>query len=346
MSKTPIIVVDSGELYLLGKLVSRHPEFPWLFSITDVYKACEKSIKREAVRKGKSPETYFKTREPGQWIRTKDEYGIQKSSASTRKRLNRYGITCGFGTENSDAQKRASTLSESIVRPRTEESDMRRRISLNLSTLSDKDIVIKVVKGNFKNGAKQGTYVCQNWIIQYAAFLNESLSEEITNTFISVLNGYTEEVVTKVQKNENRAKGTQARADNIEFNHRLVEACGLKKLLPMHVQRGINEGVLGMTATKYKKLHSIKEPFNDNLTEDQVDIKNAGIAFATLEVRNHTKSKLSPKEGQEIGKSSGAQAQFIRSNKELSNFVLKNVDLAKFVQENPEAVRQLMEQYT
>ena len=164
--------------------------------------------------------------------------------------------------------------------------------------------------------------------------------------FISVLNGYTQEITKKVQKNENRAKGTQARADNIEFNHRLVEACGLKKLLPMHVQRGINEGVLGMTATKYKKLHSIKEPFNDNLTEDQVDIKNAGIAFATLEVRNHTKSKLSPKEGQEIGKSSGAQAQFIRSNKELSNFVLKNVDLAKFVQENPEAVRQLMEQYT
>ena len=104
----------------------------------------------------------------------------------------------------------------------------------------------------------------------------------------------------------------------------------------MHVQRGINEGVLGMTATKYKKLHDIKEPFNDNLTEDQVDIKNAGIAFATLEVRNHTRSKLSPKEGQEIGKSSGAQAQFIRSNK----------DLAKFVQENPEAVRQLMEHYT
>ena len=315
MSKTPIIVVDSGELYLLGKLISRHHEFPWLFSITDVYKACEKSIKREAVRKGKSPETYFLSKRPSQWIRTKDEYGIQKSSASTRKRLNRYGVTCGFGTENSDVQKRASLI---------------------LSSMSDRDIVLKLVKGNFKNGAKQGTYVCQNWIIQYAAFLNEPLSEEITNTFISVLNGYTQEITKKVQKNENRAKGTQARADNIEFNHRLVEACGLKKLLPMHVQRGINEGVLGMTATKYKKLHDIKEPFNDNLTEDQVDIKNAGIAFATLEVRNHTKSKLSPKEGQEIGKSSGAQAQFIRSNK----------DLAKFVQENPEAVRQLMEHYT
>lgn len=324
MSKTPILVVDSGELYLLSKLIRRHQDFPWLFSITDVHKACEKSIKKEAVRKGKNPETYFKSREPGQWIRTKDDYGVQKSSISTRKRLVKHGIYCGFGSN----------------------SDMRRRISTNLHNTSDRDLVIKVVKGGATKGSNktvQGTYVCQNWIVQYAAFLNEPLSEEITNVFISALNGYTKEITTKVQKNENRAKGTRARADNIEFNHRLVEACGLKKLLPMHVQQGINEGVLGMTATKYKKAYNIKEPFNDNLTEDQVDIKNAGIAFATLEIRNHPKSKLSPKEGQEIGKSSGSQAQFIRSNRELSEFVQKNVDLAKFVQENTEVVRKLME---
>jgi hypothetical protein len=330
MSKTPSIVVDSGELYVFGKLISRHPDFPWLFSITDVYKACEKSIKREALRKGKKPETYFKTREPGQWIRTKDEHGIKRSAVATRKRLLKHGISCGFGQE--------STVRPGISVNLSSSTDMRPGISVNLYTISDRDMVIKIVKGGSTRGANktvQGTYVCQNWIVQYASFLNESLSEEITNTFVSVLNGYTEEVTKKVEKNENRAKGTQARADNIEFNHRLVEACGLKKLLPMHVQRGINEGVLGMTATKYKKLHDIKEPFNDNLTEDQVDIKNAGIAFATLEVRNHPKSKLSPKEGQEIGKASGAQAQFIRSNRELS----------KFVQENQEAVRQLMENY-
>lgn len=318
MSKTPIIVVDSGELYILGKLISRHHEFPWLFSITDVYKACEKSIKREAVRKGKSPETYFKTRAPSQWLRTKDEYGIQKSSASTRKRLNRYGITCGFGTEESDAQKRASlnlsTLSESDVRPRTEESDVRRRTSLNLSILSDRDIVIKVVKGNFKNGAKQGTYVCQNWIIQYAAFLNESLSEEITNTFISVLNGYTEEVVTKVQKNERTAKGTQARIDNIELNNKLVEACGRKSVLPMKVQEGINEGALGMTATKYKKAYNIKEPFNDNVLEIQVATKNIGIILATTKLNMHIKPKLNQREGKQIGKISGELAKATMHN--------------------------------
>ena len=309
MSKTPIIAVDSGELYLLGKLISRHPEMPWLFSITDVYRACEKSIKREAVRKGKSPETYFLSKRPSQWIRIKDEHGIQKSSASTRKRLNRYGITCGFGTENSDAQKRASLNLSTIS-----ESDVRRRTSLNLSSLSDRDIVIKVVKGNFKNGAKQGTYVCQNWIIQYAAFLNESLSEEITNTFISVLNGYTQEITKKVQKNENRAKGTQARADNIELNNKLVEACGRKSVLPMKVQEGINEGALGMTATKYKKAYNIKEPFNDNVLEIQVATKNIGIILATTKLNMHIKPKLNQREGKQIGKISGELAKVTMHN--------------------------------
>ena len=31
MSKVQMIVVDSGELYVFGKLISRHPELPWLF---------------------------------------------------------------------------------------------------------------------------------------------------------------------------------------------------------------------------------------------------------------------------------------------------------------------------
>ena len=55
-TKVQMIVVDSGELYVLGKLISRHPEMPWLFSITDVYKACEKPLKQEAVKYGKDPE--------------------------------------------------------------------------------------------------------------------------------------------------------------------------------------------------------------------------------------------------------------------------------------------------
>lgn len=285
MSKTPMIVVDSGELYIFGKIINRHPEMPWLFSITDVYKACEKPIKKEAVRKEKNPNTYFVNRRPSQWLRSKDEDGIKRSARNVRQRIAKYGINCGF-SNTSDAQPVSITFK-----------------------LADKDLVIKIVKGNFKSGVTQGTYVCQNWIVQYAEFLNESLSEEITNTFIAVLNGYSEEVVKKVEKNEHSAKGTQTRRENKQLNDELVEACGFKKLLPMKVQQGVNEGVLRMSATKYKKLHDIKEPFNDNLTEDQVSIKNMGIILATMRVRNHPKPELSHKEGNMIGLTSGQRAR-------------------------------------
>lgn len=284
MSKTPMIVVDSGELYIFGKIINRHPEMPWLFSITDVYKACEKPIKKEAVRKEKNPNTYFVNRRPSQWLRSKDEDGIKRSARNVRQRLAKYGINCGF-SNTSDAQPVSITFK-----------------------LADKDLVIKIVKGNFKSGVTQGTYVCQNWIVQYAEFLNESLSEEITNTFIAVLNGHTTEVNEKVQKNERIAKGTQARQDNKDLNSELVEACGRKHLLPMKVQQGVNEGVLGMSATKYKKLHDIKEPFNDNLTQEQIYIKNIGINIATYRIHMHKAPRIGQKEGNMIGLTSGQRA--------------------------------------
>ena len=169
MSKTPIIVVDSGELYLLGKLISRHHEFPWLFSITDVYKACEKSIKREAVRKGKSPETYFKSREPGQWLRTKDEHAIKRSATSTRKRLAKYGIYCGFGTENIDVRRRTKTDARS------------------LASVSNRDLCIQIKKGGSIKGAVkvvQGIYVAQDLIVDYIDFLQlPELSSEYHTLF-------------------------------------------------------------------------------------------------------------------------------------------------------------------
>lgn len=286
MSKTPSIVVDSGELYIFGKMISRHPDFPWLFSITDIYKACEKAIKNNAKKYGKDTEKTYKSKRPGAWLQWNTEQErIDNVASKLRKRINKYGIECGFGilTKPSDARL--------------------------LASLSNMDLCINTRKGNFKSGPAQGTYVAQDLIILYAGFLNDKFRSEVYDTFISVLNGYSNEVATKVQNNERIAKGTQTRSDNIQLNHRLVEACGLKLIIPMKVQQGVNEGVLGMTATKYKKLHDIKEPFNDNLTEDQVDIKNIGIALATLRIRNHVKEILTHKEGTMIGLTSGQRAR-------------------------------------
>ena len=272
-TKVKMIQVVNQELYVLGKLISRHPDFPWLFSITDVYKACETPLKREAVKYGKDPEKAFTSKRPSPWVQNNvvDET-VDAVAGRLRKRIKKYGVNCGFSELGSKA--------------------------VITALLSNRELCIKLVQGNTK---LRGTYVAQDFIVGYAGFLNEKLKAHVNDTFISVLNGYTEEVTKKVEKNERIAKGTRSRTDNIELNNRLVEACGLKKVLPMKVQEGINEGILGMTATKYKKLHDIKEPFNDNLTEAQIDLKNAGIALTTYSIRTHVKDKLTHKEGRHIG---------------------------------------------
>ena len=105
------------------------------------------------------------------------------------------------------------------------------------------------------------------------------------------------------------------------IQNRLHTTCKKKELDSKYVVTGINEGVLGMTATKYKKLHGIKEPFNDNLSKDQVDIKNAGISLATYTIRNHPKPKLSGKEGTEIGKDSSLRAKIIFTDPEVIKYL-------------------------
>ena len=286
-TKVKMIVVDSGELYVFGKLISRHPDFPWLFSITDVYKACEIPLKREAKKYGKDPEVTYKSKQPNGWLkRNTHEERIDAVAHEVRRRIKKYGVNCGFSSLKTDP---------TIV-----------------GSVSNKNLCIQVKKGGSTKGihqTTQGTYVAQDLVLSYAGFLNDRLQARINSTFIAVLNGYKEEIVNKVEKNERIAKGTQTRRENKQLNDELVEACGFKKLLPMKVQQGVNEGVLGMTATKYKKLHGIKEPFNDNLTEDQVSIKNMGIILATMRVRNHPKPELSHKEGSYIGLTSGQRAR-------------------------------------
>ena len=92
------------------------------------------------------------------------------------------------------------------------------------------------------------------------------------------------------------------------IQNRLHTTCKKKELDSKYVVTGINEGVLGMTATKYKKLHSIKEPFNDNLTQEQIYIKNIGINIATYRIHMHKAPRIGQKEGNLIGLTSGQRA--------------------------------------
>lgn len=105
---------------------------------------------------------------------------------------------------------------------------------------------------------------------------------------------------------------------NKQLNNRLVEVCGMKNILPMKVQEGINEGTFGMTATQLKKSRGIKEPFNDNITETEAAIKNIAIILATTAIRMHPAVTIKHKDGRAIGVDSG-----IKANETLKSHITK-----------------------
>jgi hypothetical protein len=84
----------------------------------------------------------------------------------------------------------------------------------------------------------------------------------------------------------------------------------------MKAQEGINIGVLGMTATKYKEVHGIAEPFNDNLPVTKVHAKNMALIIATSELAEDPRETISNKEGREIGINSGIIASLVLEDKD------------------------------
>ena len=113
---------------------------------------------------------------------------------------------------------------------------------------------------------------------------------------------------------------------NKQLIRELVEACGRKKLIPLKAQQGINEGTLGMTGAKYKKLYGVPEPLNDNLTVAQVRVKNMSMIIATKDISDHADDKISPEEGVKIGRLAALQSRVVLSGR-LKDRILKEVAL-------------------
>jgi hypothetical protein len=81
-----------------------------------------------------------------------------------------------------------------------------------------------------------------------------------------------------------------------------------------------------MTATKYKKLHDIPEPFNDNLPVRLVHIKNVGLVIATSTLQEDPRKSISNKEGRMIGVRSGVAARMFFENSKVKGVLNKCVD--------------------
>jgi hypothetical protein len=158
---------------------------------------------------------------------------------------------------------------------------------------------------------------------QLATLIDADFRHELIDLFTQVVNGNVEEVVEKVVENNKKAKGTQTRRENKQLNDEAVEECGKKGILPMKFQEGINIGVLGMTATKYKKLHDISEPFNDNLPITLVDTKNLALLLGAQELRTDPRKHISNAEGRAIGKTNGIRARIIFTDKRALKYLDK-----------------------
>lgn len=114
--------------------------------------------------------------------------------------------------------------------------------------------------------------------------------------------------------------------ENKQLNDEAVAECGKKGILPMKLQEGINVGTLGMTATKYKEVHDISEPFNDNLPVRLVHIKNVGLVIATSTLQEDPRKSISNKEGRMIGTRSGVAARMFFENSKVKGVLNKCVD--------------------
>ena len=197
-----------------------------------------------------------------------------------RKRIKKYGVNCGFSIVKTEAVKTAS--------------------------VSNRDLCIKLLRGGSTRGetkSLQGTYVAQDFIVDYAGFLNAKLKASINSTFISVLNGYTEEVTKKVQKNQERAKGSPEREENIQINKDFTRACATKGLVTRIMQGEINRGVLGKSKKQYMKANDISEPFNDNVPIAVIRSKNIALNLAASDL--DSQEQVNNKEGKSICFSAG-----------------------------------------
>ena len=186
-TKVKMIQVVNQELYVLGKLISRHPEMPWLFSITDVYKACEKPLKKEAVKYGKDPESVFIAKRPGEWLRWNvTESRIDSAASKIRRRIKKYGVDCGF---------RKTLESKGTA----------------VGSVSNRDLCTKTIKGNTK---LRGTYVSQDFIVGYIDFLQ---LPELSSAYHTLFPTSSKDVIRTIKQH------TKSRAE-LEFSKYLHAA--------------------------------------------------------------------------------------------------------------------------
>ena len=304
----PAMEVIQGEMYIFGEKLSRHPEFPWLFSATALHKSCEEAIKLRAKKDGKDPEKFFTAKRPGEWIRFNilaptNKERVEHYANHTRTRIKKYGPNLGFGMKKSDG----------------------RFLPSQIDSLTDLQVVCVTAKGN-SSKVLQGSYLCQLAIVKYIETFSEKFRATVQNSFISMVNGEVETVTDQIEKARAIAKGSKELERCKEAGVILQEACAEKKIRNgIKVQEGINEGILGMPGEKYRKLNGLQKPLNDNLSLSQIHQKLHANLFAADSIKEDSRAVIPAVESKVFGLRAGLRAKIVCADADLRKLLDQRV---------------------
>ena len=305
-SLSSLVEFRNGELYLFDSLVKRHTEMPWLFSATDMHKACRGPIHSAAKKKGKEPSVYFHSKQPSQWLRfnlLNDEERIAKVAGRLREKIKEYGP--GMGLVEMDRKSKLSALSL-------------------LSELSELESIVYQRPGNSKTS---GTYVSLHVLLAYSSFLSVNLKDAILDVITSVISGEVEPVNKVTQANADRAKGSKELEQCKEAGVELARVCAEKGIRnTLKVQQGINEGILGMPGEKYRKANGLPKPLNDNLTVSQVQQKMFANVFAVEIISEDMRASIPTSEAKPIGLRAGTLARVLKEDCDVRKLLNNRAD--------------------
>jgi hypothetical protein len=324
VSNSSLIQIIDGNPTVKGRVLSRHPEYKWLFSVTDVYKALELNIKGQAKKEGKDPDKHYISKQPSSWRNWISDSTVALShedlvESFKRAKNEKYIFEFLFGQEMTQDILGHTDTNSKVIIGSSDHSAWKAQVALIKSIKGQRDRVVQTLKGN-RPGVPQGTYVAFNLIISYCTFLNKGFGQRVANFYSSALTGDVDKVLETAQRSTDkleasyemrRAKGTPERLENRKLNTDLIKACWMHDILPMSVQKGINVGTLGMTAGEYKRQTGIGEPLGDNLPWKTVLIRNAAVTMSAMRVAHSRIGSLTNKKGFDLGLDSGRIANLL-----------------------------------
>lgn len=250
-----LFTIRNGLVHIYGQPISRHETYPWLYCANDIHKALVKRAGCIAEKKGKDvtiAKSKVTAKLPSVWIKRK----VNDCPDTWNKEINLAG--------KSSLQKYFNVKSGSDIK-----NNLLKFNWSNPDQLKMRDVAIQTKPGRYG-----GTYLCSQLIIAYCEWTSPQFANRVRQIFFEFTDG-DQELHEELDKNHNRAKGTQTRQEskdnwpdwkkwNSDHSASYIVTTGV-----------ITNEVLGKSKAKYMEEHGIGEPFRDNISVSALDMINS-----------------------------------------------------------------------